>query len=402
MDTLNQPIVFDNGSGAIKAGIAGDTAPRVYFASYVGRPKHKRVLAGAVEHDYFIGKEADENRGLLKLRYAMEHGIVSNWDDMERIWAHLYAEELDIKSEDHPLLLTEAPLNPRVNREKAAQVFFETFNVPALYFSVQAVLALYASGKTTGVVLDSGDGVSHTVPIFNGFAVSSAIQRIDIAGRDVTEYLQQLLRREGVNLNTSAEKEIVRQIKEKHCYVALDPRKEEKEWAQRALLRSISGAISATAGSSTGTGSSTSASSTSTTDTFILPDGQPIRIQAEKFRAPELLFSPHIIGSESQSVSQMLATAIAKTDIDLRSSLYENIVLSGGTTLIRGFGDRLLADLKASTPRHTRLRIMAPPERKYSTFIGGSILAGLSTFRKMWVTADEYSENPNIVHTKCM
>lgn len=395
MDSVNQPIVFDNGSGTIKAGIAGDAAPRVYFGSYVGRPKHKRVMARAAEYEYFIGKHVDDNKGLLKLKYAMEHGIVTNWDDMERIWGHLYTDELDIKSEDHPLLFTEAPLNPRHNREKAAQVFFETFNVPALYFSVQAVLALYASGKTTGIVLDSGDGVTHTVPIFNGFAVSSAIQRIDLAGRDVTEHLQLLLRREGVNLSTSAEKEIVRQIKEKHCYVALDPRKEEKEWTQTALLRSIpSGGLSGASGAGMVAGAAN--------DAFLLPDGQVVRVQAEKFRAPELLFSPHIIGSESQGVASLVSTSITKTDMDLRSALYENIVLSGGSTLIKGFGDRLLAELKTSAPKHTRLRIMAPPERKYSTFIGGSILAGLSTFRKMWVSADEYSENPNIVHTKCM
>ena len=127
--------------------------------------------------------------------------------------------------------MTEAPLNPRTNRETAAQILFETFNVPALYMSIQAVLSLYSSGRTTGVVLDSGDGVSHAVPVYEGFAMPSSIRRIDVAGRDVTEHLQLLLRKGGAVFHTSAEKEIVRQIKEKTTYVALDPRKEEREWS---------------------------------------------------------------------------------------------------------------------------------------------------------------------------
>lgn len=133
--------------------------------------------------------------------------------------------------QQHPVLLTEPPLNPRANRDTAAQILFETFNVPALYTSIQAVLSLYASGRTTGVVLDSGDGVSHAVPVYQGFTVPNSIRRIDVAGRDVTEYLQTLLRKSGYVFHTSAEKEVVRLIKESVTYVAHDPRKEEKEWA---------------------------------------------------------------------------------------------------------------------------------------------------------------------------
>lgn len=152
---------------------------------------------------------------------------------MERIWSHVYADELKALSEEHPVLLTEAPLNPRQNRDIAAQIFFETFNVPALFTSVQAVLSLYSSGRTTGLVLDSGDGVTHAVPVYEGFSMPHAIRRVDVAGRDVTYNLQMLLRRSGFNLTTSAELEVVRTIKEKCCYVALNPQKEEKEAASR-------------------------------------------------------------------------------------------------------------------------------------------------------------------------
>lgn len=195
MDLLNQPVVIDNGSGSIKAGFAGDQTPKCIFPNLVGRPKHVRVMAGGLEGDTFIGKKAEEHRGLLTLHYPMEHGIVTDWNEMERIWNYIYSkEQLQTFPEEHPVLLTEAPLNPRINRERSAELFFETFNVPALFISMQAVLSLYATGRTTGVVLDSGDGVTHAVPIYEGFALPFSIVRSDIAGRDVTRYLKLLLR----------------------------------------------------------------------------------------------------------------------------------------------------------------------------------------------------------------
>ncbi|KAH7696561.1 Actr1a-prov protein [Aphelenchoides avenae] len=170
----NQPVVIDNGSGVIKAGFAGEPLPKCKFPNFVGRVKHKRVMAGALEGDIFVGPDAEEHRGLLTLKYPMEHGVVTDWADMLRVWQYVYGEkQLRIAPEEHPVLLTEAPLNPNSNREKAAEIFFETLNVPALYIQMQAVLALYSTGRTTGVILDSGDGVTHIVPIYEGFAIEN-------------------------------------------------------------------------------------------------------------------------------------------------------------------------------------------------------------------------------------
>ncbi|KAJ3787975.1 actin-related protein [Lentinula aff. detonsa] len=365
----NQPVVIDNGSGTIKAGFAGQDHPKCFFPSFVGRPKHVRVLAGALEGDVFIGQRAQEFRGLLKIKYPMEHGIVTDWDDMERIWSWVYAEELGTLSEEHPVLLTEAPLNPRSNRDIAAQIFFDTFNVPALYTSVQAVLSLYSSGRTTGIVLDSGDGVTHAVPVYEGFSMPNAIRRVDVAGRDVTDHLQLLLRKSGHHLHTTAEREIVRSIKEKCCYVAMNPAKEEKDAAGQHTE-------------------------------FRLPDGAVIQLGPERFRAPELLFNPEIIGQEYAGVHQVIVDSINRVDLDLRKSLFSNIVLSGGSTLCTGFGDRLLNEVKKLALKDVKIKIYAPPERKYSTWIGGSILAGLNAFKKMWVSAEEYQEDPDIIHKK--
>lgn len=208
-------------------------------------------------------------------------------------------------------MLTEAPLNPRTNRDTAAQIFFETFNVPALFTSIQAVLSLYASGRTTGIVLDSGDGVSHAVPVYEGFAMPSSIRRIDVAGRDVTEHLQMLLRKSGTVFHTSAEKEVVRIIKEKTAYISLDPKREEKEWASGGTAKS---------------------------EDYTLPDGSILKLGPERFRAPEVLFDPEIIGLEYPGIHQIIVDAINRTDLDLRKALYANIVLSGGSTLTRGEG----------------------------------------------------------------
>jgi centractin len=360
----NAPLVLDNGSGTIRAGFAGSDLPTTTFPSYVGRPKHPRVLAGALEGDTFIGSRAEEIRGLLKLKWPLEHGIVTDWDDMERIWRHVYESELKTLSEEHPVLLTEAPLNPLRNRETAAQMLFETFNVPAIFIAVQATLSLYAAGRTTGMVLDVGDGVSHAVPVYEGFAINSAIRRVDVAGRDVTEYLQTLLRKAGFVFHTSAEKEVVRQMKEKVSYLALDPRKEEKEWAR-------------------GVYPGAEEERTSKIAEYTLPDGKKIKVGAERFRAPEILFDPELIGLEYAGVHQMVVDAIQRADTDLRKNLYANVVLSGGATLTRGFGERLLAEVQRLAVRDMRIKIFAPPERKYSTWIGGSILGGLSTFRKV-------------------
>eukprot|EP01041_Mallomonas_annulata_P004413 gene4413-8785_t len=358
----NQPVVIDNGTGVLKAGFAGADKPRVVFRSYVGRTKHLRMMpGGALEgSDTFIGSKADEHRGALRLSYPMEHGVVKNWSDMERIWSHVYSRDnLNVASEEHAVLLTEAPLNPHANREKAAEIFFEGFNVPAIYCAPQAILSLYASGRTTGVVLDSGDGVTHAVPVYEGFALPHAIVRMDLAGRDVTQHLQLLLRRSGHTFTTSSELEIVRQIKETSCYVAFNPTKEESHQAQAKKQ-------------------------------YQLPDGSVVELGPETFRAPEILFHPDLVG-----VHDCLVKSVMKADLDLRRVLFSQIVLSGGSTLFSGFGDRMLNEVRKHplSPKDMKIRIAAPPERLYSTWIGGSILASLSTFKSMWVSKESYLEH---------
>ena len=209
--------------------------------------------------DCYVGDETQAKRGLLSLRHPVELGVITNWDDMEKIWHHAFYNKLRVAPEEQPLLFTEIPRNPKPNREKMTQVVFETFNAPAFYVSIQAVLALYASGRTTGLVLDSGDDLTHVVPIYEGFSLPHATLRMDLAGRDLTEHLMKILTELGYSSTINANLEIVRDIKEKRCQVAINLEEEYQIAAQCSSLAK----------------------------SYELPDGQVVTIGKERFLTPE-------------------------------------------------------------------------------------------------------------------
>ncbi len=365
-----QSIVVDNGSGMVKAGLSGNDAPTIVFPSIIGTPLYPGVMIGMGQKAEYLGDEAQAKRGVLNIRYPIEHGIVQNWDCMTSLWHHTFYNELRVNPSEYHVLCTEAPKNPKANREKMAEIAFETFNFKGFFIAVQAVLSLYASGKTTGLVVDSGDGVTHVVPVFEGYALPHAVERINLAGRDVTCHLRDILAEIGVDLTSSAELEICKDLKEKLAYVSLDYEKDMVENKET---------IEAT-----------------------LPDGNMLQLGSQLFRAPEILFNPRLCGKELPGITQLIQESIKKSANDIRNTLYNNVVISGGTTMLRNFSTRLENELKKGAPNEVKVNVTAPQERKFSVWIGGSILSSLSTFSRNWVSKEEYEENPRIIHSKCV
>ncbi|KAL1254746.1 hypothetical protein QQF64_016975 [Cirrhinus molitorella] len=374
MSDYKTPIVLDTGSGLMKAGFADQDLPITVFPTVIGRPKYEEVMNGSVDRELYVGHDAQHMRGVLTLKYPIRNGIVSNWDEMEMIWHHAF-QQLCASPEDHPVLLTEAAMNPLQNRQRMVELMFEAFSVPLTFVAVQAVLALYASGRTTGVVLDSGDGVSHSVPVFEGYCLPHAVQRFDLAGSHVTLQLQKLLLEQGVCMRTSAELEIVREMKERCCCVALDYDTELK-----------------------------SAGTVASEENYTLPDGRIISLTTERFRAPEILFRPELIGRDHYGIHESVFRSILQSDIDLRRSFVGNVLLSGGNTLLSGLPSRLQKEIMLMCPVDLSacVRVISPSDRDFSVWRGGAALANMPDLCSAWISVDEYEEfGPQIVFRKC-
>ena len=241
----DQVIVLDNGTGHLKAGLAHRDQPSVVMPTVIARPKLRQTMGGGASASssdggggargsgggggtmksgraVFVGSEAVAKRGVCEFSFPLAHGIVCDWEGLELVWRHCFLNELRLNPEDHPVVLTEAPMNPKKNREKMVELLFDVFSVPACYVVTQAVMALYAMGRTTGLVVDSGDGVTHFVPIYEGFSFPHCVKRLDLAGRDLTDYLGVLMQRRGFSFTSSSERDILGQIKEELCYCAMD------------------------------------------------------------------------------------------------------------------------------------------------------------------------------------
>ncbi|XP_052076647.1 actin-3-like [Mytilus californianus] len=359
-------VVIDNGSYKIKAGFAGDDCHRSVFSTVVGRPGRPAYQVSGSDHkEFYVGDEAQHRRSVLNLNYPIEHGIITNWDDMEKIWQHCFDDELRVDPAEHPIIMTEPPLNPKTQKERTVQVMFEKFNTAGFFLALSSKLALYASGRGSGITVDVGDGVSYAMTIYEGHCIMPATRRLDFGGRDLTLNLQKLLHEKGYDFVNNSELEVVREMKEKLCYVALDCDQEVGNVPD---------------------------------EKFELPDGNTITIGKERFMCPEALFGP-IPGVGSGGIVDLLQSNLDATDVDCKKDLLCNVILSGATTMFPGFPERIRKGIESFVPKTMKVKVMANPERKSSVWIGGSILGSLSTFQTYWITKQEYEEyGPTIVH----
>lgn len=357
-----QPLVIENGTAMIKAGFAGDDAPRAVFPGVVNYSKDKNK-------EPWLG---DDLSRANKQTNPIQGREIQDWDAMEVVWHHTFYNELRIEPSQHEVLLTEPIFNPKVNREKTMETMFELFKTPSFFLAKDCLLALFSAGRTTGTIIDLGTDVSYVAPIYDQVTLSHAVQRLNYGGSTITQSLMRLLAEKGNTFTTSAEREVVRDIKEKLCNVALHYDDNEKEKANKVPRQ------------------------------YELPDGEVISVGFERFQAPEGLFQPRMMGTKQMSIPDVVNQAIARCDQDIQKDLYSNIVLAGGTTLFTGLSDRLQKELQIITPPLTRIKIVAPPERKYSVWIGGSILASISSFNDFKITKKLYEEHGlSFVHKRC-
>jgi len=351
-------IIIDNGSGICKAGMSTDDEPKVVFQEVIGRPR--KAWMSSLPKKLYFGDEVNDVRNKLVITSPMENGIIENFEMMEQLWEHTFVELLDVNPSLHPILLTEPPYNPKPNREKMVELMFEQFGVPSLNISIQGVLALLGQGRTTGLVLDSGEGTTYTIPIFDGFGLMHCINRLDMAGSALNTLLAKLLAQEGICLTTTVDQHHVRLMKEQHCYCALDP---SKEWAEAV--------------------------------TYKLPDGKEVQLVDERWKCPEAMFNPSMVGSESLGVAGLVWESISRCDIDVRKTLLSNVILSGGSTMFPGYTERLTRELRSYAPTASQasIRVVQSKDHKYAVWCGAQVFASLRDMQEdQWMTFEDYDE----------
>ena len=392
---MDKPVViFDNGSGYSKIGLSGNAEPNYIIPTAIACREVNNVPVSRMQCedlDYFIGNDAFRNQLSHNLSFPVREGQVNNWDEIERYWQRSIYSLMRVEPQEHNFLLTEPPMNPPENREKMAEIMFETFDVAGLYIGVQAVLALFGcnsykeSKSLTGTVIDSGDGVTHIIPIAHGYVISSCIKHIPIAGRDITKYIVKSLKNRKEPIHPEDLMDVSREIKEKFCYVCKNMDSEVKEFADpdSEKFRLYEG-----------TGKTT---------------GTPLKIKVgtERFLGPEVFFSPEKLTKDwDKPLDLCVDTTIQNCPIDLRRDLYSNIVLSGGTTLFKNFNKRLGDEMQrrinerltkyrensGKEPAPIKCQISAFNTQRYAVWYGASQFASSADFENVVHTREQYLE----------
>lgn len=330
-------LVVDSGSYATRAGLSSGTTPTSCMHTCIGYPKSRGCsMPGPNSRVDYIGEEAQQKRGILMLTYPVKQGMIRNWDDMEKIWKHIFELELRVEAgrgweQDNEtgvagLLLSESPTNinedPKGDRERVTSMMFEYFDVRRLFLANQAVLSLYASGRTTGVAVDCGHGVTHAVPVYGGYSMPHATKRTPLAGHDLNEHFIRILTKSNIHMHTSAEQELAVTMKEQLCYVSMNFTEDVHNFAGKEQV-------------------------------VQLPDMSELTVHSQQICCPELMFTPSMCGLHAKmwGLHELTIRAVRDVDSDLHLELRHSVVLSGGSSAFTGMGERLETELRHLTDR---------------------------------------------------
>ncbi|MBY8983050.1 MAG: zinc ribbon domain-containing protein [Candidatus Lokiarchaeota archaeon] len=321
LPTPGTPIIIDIGSAYVKVGFAGEINPRFIFPCITGTEKYHSVMVDVDARNVYVGQDAMKMRGVLKIAHPIQRGAIVDWDSYYQILNHILYTLLRIQNPlDYPIIYIENTFQPKDIKEYIARVFFETHQINNLIMVPSPILSCFSVGLTSGLVIESGDGITWIVPIINGQIISQAVQRLNLAGMDVSNNLKALLMREGINISSSAVDEIIKEIKEKNCYFILDPDKPSK--GGENIM-------------------------------YPMPDGSTVKIPDHiLYSATEVLFQPSMIGSNSPGIQHAIITCLQNVSQEYWADLLSHVVLSGGNLSHSGFEERLKAELTILLPQY--------------------------------------------------
>lgn len=373
MSNTQESIIIDNGSYSCKAGFSQDDMPRVEIPTVLGKPSS---LGKDIDYndeelnqlDIFVGEEAISKGGILDLKYPIKKGRIEDFDTMKKIWNHIFYNELLAEAKSHPVIVSESPYAPYEDKLKMAQVLFEELNVENLYMTNTSTLALYANGRTTGIVVDIGYEMTSCVPIYEGFVLNHAVTKIEMGGFHLTQFMASLINehleddKKFINTNQIS---MINELKEKVCIVAEDFDSEYKRLQDNKVI-----------------------------EKYVFPENnKEIQYSSEKFKCPEMLFQPNFFGKDASGIHELCYKSINKCNSDIVRDLYLNTILAGGSSLFMKIQPRFNKELQSLAPTGKKAYTIAPPERKYSAWLGGSILALLDNFKQvMFVSKKEYND----------
>jgi actin len=373
MTDFSLHIVIDTGTSSCKAGFNGENAPRVVVPTIVGRPKGQNLIE---EPDkLYIGRDAINNSNYLKLEYPVKGGVISDFDAMERLWNHLFFNELKIKPEAHNVFLTESLLTSNSDREKIAEIMFEKFSVFNIHMEPQPVMTLFATSKSSGVIIESGESMTHVVPIYESYIIPQGVRICNIAGNNMTNSLYTFTKDKLSKLNVGNPLHMTKRIKEKFLELKLDGLDYQTEYSRIISTDIIP----------------------NNENSFKLPDGNIIPIGDERYLVPELLFNPV---EDTKPLQEVIYESIKSVDIHIRKDMFNNIILGGGNTMIKNFPERLKKEMSKKID-DSYVKINAQPERLYSAWIGASVVCSIGNFQNMWISKNDFEEvGHNIIHKK--